>query len=140
MAEISRPIEQPKHYESSDISVRPLIVFGISALILAILIHLLLYGLFVRFENIESRADIPRSAIPSAQLNPPEPRLQGIPQYHENLPGRDMAAMREAETKILTSYGKTNEKGFVRIPIERAMQLVIEKGLPEEKGGNDGAK
>ena len=42
--------------------------------------------------------------------------------------------MRAAENKILHSYGWIDEKkGVVRIPIERAMELTAQRGLPVRK-------
>jgi hypothetical protein len=55
---------------------------------------------------------------------PPEPRLQ-------TLPLADIRAQRREEHEVLTSYGWVDEKrGIVRIPIEDAMRLVAERGLP----------
>ncbi len=42
--------------------------------------------------------------------------------------------MRAAEEKILHSYGWIDQqKGIVRIPIERAMELTAQRGLPARK-------
>ena len=39
--------------------------------------------------------------------------------------------MRAAEDAVLSSYGWVNEAaGFVRIPIDRAIERVVEQGLP----------
>lgn len=44
---------------------------------------------------------------------------------------KDLAGMRAVEDKILTTYGWTDqEAGRVRIPIDRAMALLLERGLP----------
>jgi hypothetical protein len=45
-----------------------------------------------------------------------------------------MKALRAAEDEVLTSYGwVSKEAGIARIPIEHAMQLVLERGLPVSK-------
>jgi hypothetical protein len=47
-------------------------------------------------------------------------------------PGVDLKALRAAEDAELHSYGWIDRKnGTVRIPIERAMQLILERGLPD---------
>jgi hypothetical protein len=47
------------------------------------------------------------------------------------LPARDLAQFRAEEDLALGSYGWVDkEKGIVRIPIERAMRLLEERGLP----------
>ena len=42
-----------------------------------------------------------------------------------------IAAFRKEEAEILTTYGVVDrEKGIFRIPIEEAMKLTLERGLP----------
>jgi hypothetical protein len=54
----------------------------------------------------------------------PQPRLQ-------NDEVRDLALQREAEDAYLTQYFVLDKNsGKVNIPIDRAMQLVVQKGLP----------
>jgi len=55
---------------------------------------------------------------------PPEPRLQ------VNGP-QDLAAMREAEDRVLTQYAWVDpDHGIIRIPIDRAIGLLAQEGLP----------
>jgi hypothetical protein len=55
----------------------------------------------------------------------PEPRLQPDEV-------RDMDLFRQSEEKALHSYGKVDASGeTIHIPIERAMQLIAERGLPD---------
>jgi len=54
----------------------------------------------------------------------PVPRLQTNPQ-------RDLTAFREGENKRLSSYGWVSRNhNTVHMPIERAVELTIERGLP----------
>lgn len=63
---------------------------------------------------------IPEAAAP---VEPPGPRLQSTPE-------EDLREMLEAEAAHLESYGLVGEEGeHARIPIERAMDLVLERGL-----------
>ena len=44
---------------------------------------------------------------------------------------RDLQSLRTAEEALATSYGWVNrEAGTVRIPVARAMELLLERGLP----------
>jgi hypothetical protein len=55
---------------------------------------------------------------------PPEPRLQINP-------AEDLKAMRRDEEAILNSSGRVDRvQGIVRIPIERAIDLTVQRGLP----------
>ena len=94
-----------------------------------------LYWIFGIFEGNAREADRVRvpSAVPSAAPVPPEPRLQGVPGFHANTPSEDQAELKKKWEQLLGSYGKTGEERFVRIPVERAMEILLERGLPEER-------
>ncbi len=54
----------------------------------------------------------------------PEPHLQTAPQA-------DLAAMRTREDAELNSYGWVDRAGgVVRLPVARAMELLVQRGLP----------
>ena len=79
----------------------------------------------------ESRRDPPPPPLAEAPGRlPPEPRLQ-------TQPFADIRAQHEREQHILHEYGWVDEKaGSVRIPIDRAMELTLERGLPVESAGD----
>lgn len=55
---------------------------------------------------------------------PPPPLLQVEPPA-------DLREMRRRHAEILDRYGWADrERGLVRVPIERAMELLLERGLP----------
>ena len=63
-------------------------------------------------------------AVPQDSQQPPAPRLQ-------TREPRDLAAFRQQETEFLSTYGVVNrERGIFHIPIEEAMKLTLERGLP----------
>jgi hypothetical protein len=88
-----------------------------------------MYLLFERFEAREkSRA---RSGRPLAselrRQTPPEPRLQTAPL-------KDLQALRAWEERVLTTYAWVDrEAGIVRIPLERAKDLMLERGFPTRR-------
>jgi len=52
----------------------------------------------------------------------------------EDLYGQ-LRSLRQSEEETLSSYGWVDRKaGIVRIPIDRAMDLVAERGVPKGKG------
>jgi len=74
----------------------------------------------------QRRSEIDRVTKAVAATRPqfPEPRLQVAPEA-------DLAALRAREDAELNSYGWVDRKaGIIRIPIGRAMDLVVERGLP----------
>ena len=65
---------------------------------------------------------------------PPEPRLQINPR-------QDLKDLRAAEDEILHGYGWVDRNaGIVRIPIDDAMRLTLERGLPSRPQAQDPGK
>jgi hypothetical protein len=127
----AHPTEHPERHEHSDIRPRPLLVFGVIVLGLAIIIHIglyFLYGLYAILPT-EVRKQQPRSAV-SATMQVPPPRIQGLPGFNPNLPSVDLKLLTEAYSRILTTYGPSDQPGDLRIPIGGAMQLLLQRGLP----------
>ena len=127
------PVQQPHTHERTDIATRPLWVFMGFFIVITILIHVGLYVLFFAYERSESEQDKQRtrSAVNQPNTGPPEPRLQGIPGFHVPTPREDQIRMREEDTKRLSAYGP-EENGFAKIPIDRAIDLLLERGLPTQ--------
>ena len=126
----AHPGEEPRnphvHHEPGDVNALALTKFGLS---MAALIVIFLFGLWGVFEYLKNRAaetalPMSPSAMVNAQKQPPEPRLQ-------RHPAQDMRDLRGDEEKILHQYAWIDpDKGIVRIPVERAMDLTAQRGLP----------
>jgi hypothetical protein len=125
----SRPqglIEPGTHgYEPRDANVTWIFAIILFLLGCGFIIHLLLAVWLNHLKNGSSITDawrpIPR---PSQQSLASFPRLQISPQL-------DLNEFRAREDAELTNYGWINQaSGVVRVPVSRAMELVLEKGLP----------
>jgi hypothetical protein len=95
----------------------------------AVVIHVALWGLFELLEAREAKRNRPLPSLVAAGLRrtPPEPRLEPDPLP----PRRRMVAEEEA---VLTTYGWVDRgTGVVRMPVDRAMDLLVERGLPPSK-------
>jgi hypothetical protein len=87
----------------------------------------LLGWVMARLEKAAEKSDPVPSPVASDQT-PPAPRL-------ENDPAADLARLRREEDDKLSSYGWIDrEQGVVRIPVDRAIEILAERGLPEPKG------
>jgi hypothetical protein len=113
-------------HESTDVNVRAILGFGAVLFVTAIVVHVVIWLLFLHFERREAQpvqAAYPLSVSQGARV-PPEPRLQIAPR-------EDLRALRGQEEQMLNSYGWVDRNaGIVRIPIAEAMRLTIERGLP----------
>ena len=131
---ISNP--QVRH-EESDVRIKPIIWFGVWLLISTVAIYLLLFGLFRYFESREAKSETPPPALADERPElPPEPRLQLAPsqagQTQPNLkehPLEELKKLKAEEESVLTNYGVDERTGAIRIPIDRAKQLVLERNL-----------
>lgn len=114
------------HFQVSDVNVWAVGKFAIALILLAIFS---LAGVFALFRYFIGSSGGPLPSILAgeqidARKAPPAPQLE----VTEPL---DLARMRGAEEKLLTTYGWVDQqKGIVRIPIDRAMDLVAQQGLP----------
>jgi len=113
-------------HEARDVALKGPLLFG-AVLIAGILASLLLVRwTFDWLASREARAQAPEHALaPGAGRSlPPEPRLQMDPVA-------EYRAIRAQEEGILHGYGWVDkDAGIARIPIERAMDLILEEGLP----------
>jgi hypothetical protein len=82
-------------------------------------------GIFEFLDRQQARNDVaPPPMMTQRPQQPPEPRLQTTP-----VPNRKLIA--EQESKQLTTYGWVDSKsGVLRIPVDQAMKLLAERGLP----------
>ena len=117
-------------YEKSDARTG-LIWIVVSVVVICVGLSVFASDLFFRVLHHRDTASQQRSemervtqSVSGTQTAFPEPRLQIAPQL-------DLAAMRAREETELHSYGWVDRQaGVVRLPIDRAMELMVQRGLP----------
>ena len=140
-------IDASTGYERSDASVTGIAVFMTSLLIFVGVVGLLCYGIGAWFNARMNREDGPNSkwtkTVDVRQLGnlPSSPELQNkIAEITQTFPtprlltddgDQDVADLHAREDLLLNNYTWIDQsKGTVRIPIEQAMQLIAQRGLP----------
>jgi hypothetical protein len=124
-----RPDSAAVGHETRGVATRAIIRSGIGLAVATLLIVFAMRGLFRFLQRRERRVDVPVSAMVSASLRrtPPEPRL-------ERNPLEPRQRLRAQENAVLATYGWVDRQtGVARIPIGRAMELLVENGLPPSK-------
>jgi hypothetical protein len=121
-------------YEHTDIDVSVGYKFALWLTISMVISVAIVYGAFWFFERQESTAGAIAQKYPLAvgqHREPPSPNLQ-------TQPFKDVYGLRQTEQEKLTSYGWVDkEGGIARIPIDRAMDVMLQKGFPARvDGGN----
>jgi hypothetical protein len=107
-----------------DVQVRPIATFAVGLIMLTGVVLLLMGWLFQYFAARQAQLDVPVSPLAVTQEGPPEPRLEVVLD-------QALREVRADEQATLHSYGWVDQQaGTVRIPIDRAMSLLMERGLP----------
>jgi hypothetical protein len=128
-AERSREEQRRVGHEVGDVRIRNVVLVLGAMLVAAVVINLGLGAFFALLNDRATAVDVPASPLSRTEQLPPAPRLQVAP-------ADDLARLRTAEQQRLNSYDWVDRNaGVVRIPIDRAMALIAERGLPT-RGGN----
>jgi len=134
--EIKHGEHNPKlEFEHQDMSPNAVYAFLTGLAVAGILVYFVLWGLYHYLDAyqrshqppqnplVQSEADT-RSVPPQAIQKFPQPRLE----KNERVEINDFLFKEE---QTLNSYGWVDQKdGVVRLPIDRAMQLIAQRGLP----------
>lgn len=125
---MSEPKPEPGHvhYEKRDVDAPAVLRAAGVLVVVTVATAMVVLGFFRYLSQAAARHDRPPAPLarPDTGLMPPPPRLQ-------TAPALDLARFRSEEEETLATYGWVDkEAGVVRIPIEQAMRLVAERGLP----------
>lgn len=113
-----------RRYAEMDGPVRGILGAGVMLAAVVFLSLGLLQWIFNVFERRAERTDAPRHALAEEHVVPPEPRLLQDP-------GGDYARWAAAQReRLATPAWIDRDAGIVRLPVERAAELVLEEGLP----------
>lgn len=114
-------------HEDSDVSIKSLGIFLAGLAITMIITGALMIGLFDIFLDEAEQADV--SPSPLAEPGEPAPPPGPLLQVAERL---DLRLHREAQDKLIHEAAWIDrDRGLVRIPIERAIELTAERGFPD---------
>jgi hypothetical protein len=114
-------------YELSDINSSYVGLFGIG-LAVVLVISVAVASLLIHYKTVQHV----RQETPIPQLAREREAILGT-RLQVDAPN-ELREMRTAEDAMLNSYGWVDENaGIVRIPVDRAMEILAKKGLPARK-------
>lgn len=124
----SRLPDTGRRPEPSDIHPRPVVIWAAGLVIASGLLFAAVTVMLIAFMGHVPRVGIPPVGVGISRETPttlpPEPRL-------ESAPGVTAEFVRAREDPILNSYGWVDQKkGIARIPIQQAITVLAQKGLP----------
>jgi hypothetical protein len=122
-------------YEHTDIDVNIGYQFALWLFVAMLVSFGIVYGTFWFFEGRSRAADAAAQKYPLAasvpRREPPAPNLQ-------KQPFKDVYSLHLGENEKLSSYGWVDKDGGIaHIPIDRAMDVMLQRGFPARtEGGN----
>jgi hypothetical protein len=123
--------------ESSALSPKPVLLFMAVLFVATAFVFFVVKGLDWSFRKLElekASQGQSQTEVQTGRQLPPEPLLQGAPGKGDQpteLPLEAMATLRKQKERHLTSYGWVDKtSGIAHIPIDRAKDIIAEKGLP----------
>lgn len=113
----------PRH-EGRDVQLKPILMLGSGLIIITLGVLLLMDWTFDALSARRAQHNIPPSPLAKTSQQFPQPHLQ-------IQPAQELRQLRAEEDSVLSSYAWVDRAhGIVRIPIERAIDLLLERGLP----------
>ena len=108
-------------HEQSEVSVRLIVVSLAFLAVTTAIVFVLVIGIFRYFYDTNSTEETIKLTIP---VIPPQPRIEVAP-YEQ------LQQLRVQEDHILSTYAWVDKQaGVVRVPIDKAIDLLAAKGLP----------
>ena len=105
-----------------DISLSPLKKVIVAGIVILAILQVGVWYLYQHLRSEDQQRDVSRTFVDTGPPTPPEPRLQIAPQD-------DFQQYFRKQQDILNSYGWASQADErVRLPIERAMELMVERG------------
>jgi hypothetical protein len=118
-------------YETRDANTSGVLLFIALLATTVVLVMLFAWGLFRQY-SVSINNKPPDSPFTGVREVPSAPRLQVTPR-------EDLQRILADQQSKLETYGwEDRQAGTVRIPIERAMDLLVQKGLPVVSTGSSG--
>ena len=115
-------------YEIKDANIKQVVLAGLGIAAVTVIACFAMYFLFNLLKHGESQGQT-INPMAGPRTLPPNPRLQ-------EKPWEELQKLRAREEQILNTYGWVNKgAGTTRIPIDKAMDAVAQKGLPARAPG-----
>lgn len=111
-------------HEQSEANLKLIVYSAVGLAVAVAIVLLLMWGVFNFLKNDAQAKGQTLNPLATPVQIPPEPRL-------EPKPWESMQALRAHEEHVLSGYGWQDQKaGVVRIPIDRAMDIIAQRGFP----------
>ncbi len=127
-------------FEREDLGTRPIFGFLVSLVVTGVLVYYVLWGMFHFMDAYDRKHQHTKSPMVQAEQDTREPNSEKTyekikqqfpePRLEDN-ERTELNDFRYQQDETLSSYGWVDQSGgVVHIPIDRAMELIAQRGLP----------
>lgn len=126
------PVSLAHGYEVNDVDVGKVAKATLALVIVSAIVFAITTGYQALSTGGLGSFRPPQGRIANPPTNPVPDTIQS-----RSATGQEYETLRAEEMDKLSSYGSLDDgSGAYRIPIERAMELLVERGLPAREGGS----
>jgi hypothetical protein len=127
-------------FEHEDLSSSAVLYFLAGLALVGVLVYLIVFGMYRFLDHYDTAHQPPLSPMATPQADTravthentetfPQPRLE------ENERTQLRSFIEDQDRKLATYDWVDKDRGTVRIPIDRAMELIVQRGLPVHPEG-----
>jgi len=111
-------------HETTDTGIRVILIAGGVLTVIVAIVGVMMYGTFLYLMSHRATS-IRANPMAAGEVRlPPQPRI-------EEHPALGLQELQKQEDRTLNTYGWADKKsGLVRIPLNRAMELQLQRGFP----------
>jgi hypothetical protein len=130
---LSQPTHPTGGHETREVNIKLILLSTLGMVILVLVVCFVTVGIFNYLSSTQAQPERANELSRPMEL-PRAPRVQ-------EHPWEEYKVLHANEARVLNSYGWVNEAdGTVRIPIDRAIDLIAERGLPVESSATASPK
>jgi len=130
-----QPMNEHGGFEREDLSPTGVFYFMAGLGVVVVVIYFIVFGMYHMLNTYESAHQPPMSPLVTAPadtraVSPEDTQAFPQPRLEESERSQLRQFTEEQDRKLATYNWVDKDKGIVRIPIDRAMDLIVQRGLP----------
>jgi len=131
-------------YEARDLGVRGVLSFLVGLALVCVIVSVVILGMFKYLDHFQAKRQPRPNPLETAHTETRAHAEQAVQQFPQPRlqpdPVADLNRFRAREDQILDSYGWSDQSaGIAHIPIERAIDMIAQRGLPTRETNAAGA-
>ena len=132
-------------FEQEDLSSRSALYFLAGLVLVGLVVYLIVFGMYRFLDRYDTAHQPPLSPMATPQadtraVTPENAETFPQPRLEENERTQLRSFIEDQDRKLATYDWVDKDRGTVRIPIDRAMELIAQRGLPVHAEGASSAQ